>query len=140
MRYLPGVVHLRQSGDDRYEPFSGGGYPLGARNGTTNSTITATLPDRTEIEFRDAKTSGKQVTTSLQPNPSIGYDRGKLFTSVDGSAATFVIPGGVSDQVLTPGGVLGAGGTLLLRDGTRFDVNNVINKMSDRNGNQIMFG
>ena len=138
LRYLPGIVHLRSSGDDRYEPVTSGGYRLGERNQVTNNSVTATLPDRTEIELRDAKTSGKPVYTTLQPNPSVGYDRGKVFSSVDGAAATFILPAGVADNVLLPGGTTNPSGTLLLRDGSRLDVAEaLITKMTDRNGNQI---
>lgn len=97
--------------------------------------ITFTAPDGTEYELRDAATGG-------QPYSGYGLNRGKIFVSADGAAATYisdtdVVDGQYYDDDSAP---YPANGYLLLRDGTRFRIEqNLITWLRDSNGNKVTF-
>jgi YD repeat-containing protein len=131
--YLPGLVKLRLAGDDRYTLIDQtNGYRLGEKNGVTTSAFTATLPDRSEIELRDAPSNGKPDF----PSALTGKNRGRIFMSMDGSAASFIPAGDVVDQVALPPGVLDANGWLYTKDGTRMRIESGRpTSIVDRNGN-----
>ncbi|HEV8431327.1 MAG TPA: RHS repeat-associated core domain-containing protein [Pyrinomonadaceae bacterium] len=98
-------------------------------------------PDGTETEFRDVATGGQAQMTANYCEGNPGYNRGKVFVSVDGSGTTFIADGDVHDSVMvgsTPEGY-GVIGYMYLRDGTvyRFDGN--VSWIRDRNGNKISF-
>lgn len=88
IRYMPVWARLRQSGDNQTRIVSGS--QIGPDfYGRTNTQITLVMPDRTELDFRDAKTSGKfDETGDNAPDPQtafvpLGVDRGRIFTTVD---------------------------------------------------------
>jgi RHS repeat-associated protein len=73
-----------------------------------------------------------------------GFNRGKVFVTIDGTAATFIADADVYDERRM--GVLNGimpfypSGYLLLRDGTRYRVQDgLIKWIRDRNGNQTVF-
>lgn len=109
------------------------GFPV-----ETLTRITFSAPDGTEYELRDQATNGQPV--SPQPGE---FNRGKIFVTSDGSAATFI-----SDWDILDDPTLGQGfyddqpdGYLMLKDGTRFRVDDgKITWMRDRNGNKLTFG
>ena len=143
-RYLPGMVKFRQPQDYVYTPYSsGGGYQLATRAGLTNTTLTATLGDRTEIELRDAVTGGKEDWTNDNPPGAgglpEGFNRGTLFTAVDGPASSFMSDAGIRDVTNGGGGGGGvnANGWLFLKNGTRMHVvDGLAVEIIDRNGNK----
>lgn len=141
-RYLPALVKLRKSGDDSFTWFNAlTGYTFPAVNLWTNSQFTAILPDRTEIELRDAATSGMPDPTGDNPlaSPGVpqGINRGTKFVSVDGSAASFLSDASVSDYVpVATASVFDADGWLFLKDGTRMRIDQGRPvRIADRNGN-----
>jgi len=108
------------------------GFPV-----ETLTRITFTAPDGTEYELRDQLSNGQPVA----PQPG-GYNRGRVFVTTDGTAATFY-----SDWDIIDDPNFGQGfyddrpdGYLLLADGTRFRVEDgKIVWMRDRNGNKLSF-
>ena len=145
LRYQPAWVRLRQNGD---QPALVGNSPNPAPQyyaQRTNSQITAVLPDRTEMNFRDVLTNGKYDLTYDNPFangiPS-GYNRGAAYTSVDGQGASFYSDYSIPDRTLLPyGGANEVSGWMYLRDGTRLRIDSSrASLMADRNGNAISFG
>jgi RHS repeat-associated protein len=127
----------------------GPGNMLGRSNspqpgcGSTLFRLTFTSADGTEYELHDQLTAG--APGAMTP-PVNGYcyaqqNRGTVFVTADGSAATFI-----SDVALNDGNGIGgtpyrASGILLLRDGTRYRFDNgLVTWIRDRNGNRITFG
>lgn len=104
--------------------------------------FTFTAPDGTEYEFRDKETKGEpihSVCTTVLPF------RGKVFQTADGTFASFVSDDDVYDDLI-PGNanyvasVRNPTGTMLLRDGTRYRIQNgLVTWMRDRNGNRLEF-
>ena len=150
--YGPGVMAIRYSG----------GYPTACPTptpepgieyegdptyyyGSTLTRLSFTRGDGTETEFRDVQTGGQAHTTAWHFNCDTGspYDRGHVFVSVDGSAATFISDGDLYDQVLISTAVpeeYSIDGYLLLRDGTRYRIDHgLVTWIRDRNGNKISF-
>ncbi len=133
--YGPGVMQVRQTGLVTTYCTSGTqGY------GVTLTLLTFTMPDGSEIEFRDAAHNGQP----LQSSPcggAAGPSRGTVFVSADGSAMTFISDTAISDNTSLSGPVLSdATGYLLMRDGTRYRiVNGTVRWIRDRNGNQLSF-
>ncbi len=130
-----GRVNIRRGGSTTYY-LSCGGYV----NHASLSRITFTAPDGTEYELRDQLTGGQPKI----PQPcSSGFNRGKNFATADGTTATFVSDIDIidpywhgDDETTIPP----AAGYLMLRDGTRFRVENgAIKWMRDRNGNKVEF-
>ncbi len=130
-----GRVHIRRGGSSTYY-FSCGGYV----NNVSLSRITFSAPDGTEYELRDAPTGGQPKV----PQPcSTGFNRGRTFVTADGTTATFISDFDIidpywhaDDETTIPP----AAGYLMLRDGTRFRVENgTIKWMRDRNGNKVEF-
>ncbi len=131
--YGPGVMAIRH----------GGSYPTACPTptpepgvvydgdptyyyGQTLTTLSFTGAGGTEMEFRDVQTGGGVHSTAWQFNCDTGspYDRGHVWVSVDGSAATFISDADIYDQVLV-GGLPESyliSGYLLLRDGTRYRI------------------
>src|SRR5262249_54475289 len=103
--------------------------------------LTFTGPDGTETEFRDAGTGGQTQSPGTYCDSNPGYNRGKVFVSVDGSGTTVISDFDVHDQVMVGSPVEGYSfaGYMYLRDGTvyRFDGN--VSWIRDRNGNKISF-
>jgi hypothetical protein len=130
----PGVLQGRQSGSDpHHEP---------ACSNTiydkTLTRLTFTAPDGTEHELRDLQTGG-------QPLQGVGCfggpSRGKVFVSADGSATTFISDAPISDDRQPhPGVVLSPSGFLLMKDGTRYRIDNgKTSWVQDTNGNRVSF-
>lgn len=138
--YSPGRMHVRQM------PL--GTYPCGAEwNGSyyesgqyTLTRLTFTAPDGTEYQFHDQLFNGA-------PRENVCGDqisRGTVFVTDDGTSATFISDAAVLENswslstVYTPH--LFGTGYLLLRDGTRYRLDNgLVTWKRDRNGNQINF-
>jgi RHS repeat-associated protein len=103
----------------------------------TLTRLTFTAPDGTEYELRDQLTNGRPD----HPTCTTGLNRGKVFTTSDGSSATFISDSEISDE---PGGSLGENypsGYMVLRDGTRYRIDSaLVTGMRDRNGNKVTFG
>jgi RHS repeat-associated protein len=103
----------------------------------TLTRLTFTAPDGTEYELRDQLTNGRPD----HPTCTTGFNRGKVFTTNDGSSATFISDSDISDE---PGGSLGESypsGYMVLRDGTRYRIDSaLVTWMRDRNGNKVTFG
>ena len=103
--------------------------------------LTFTGPDGTETEFRDIGTGGQTQSPGTYCEGNPGYNRGKVFLSVDGSATTVISDFDVHDQVMvgSPAEGYAFSGYMYLRDGTvyRFDGN--VSWIRDRNGNKISF-
>lgn len=100
-------------------------------------------PDGSEHELRDVATNGQpQATTINQCSSTYGYNRGKVFASVDGEGMTFVS----DNDILDSNKVISTGvrffyptGVLTLRDGTRYIFANGYMLIRDRNGNQVKY-
>ena len=107
--------------------------------------LSFTAPDGTETEFRDLNGGGDAQTgvcPSYTGNDPNGFNRGRVFVSVDGSGATFIASSNIYDPVGTNTSPesLDISGWLLLRDGTRYLIGNgLVSLIQDRNGNQISF-
>lgn len=127
--YSPGVLVGRHTGK--------GGTLMSPYFTTTLTRLTFITADGTEYELRDIDTNG-QIKTGTSP----GYNRGKVFVTRDGSAATFISNEDIFDE-RNPGfsGVpFYPSGVLLLSDGTRYEiVNGRVKIMRDTNGNYIRF-
>jgi len=148
--YGPGIMAIRYAGIggqlscEWHDPSIH--YDIEKRYTRTLTRLSFTRPDGSEIEFRDASTGG--ASASAQPcgnhDPdSIGYIRGKVFYSVDGSEMTFISDVDVRDEVLLgsrPPEVYGPSGFMLLPDGTRYRLDGgKVSWIRDRNGNKITF-
>ena len=114
--YAQGVMLSRTTGD----------WCMHLQDGTTYwwhtlTRLTFIAPDGTEHEFRDAGTGGLLQTTASGSN---GFDRGANWLAYDGSSAIFTASSHISDPArngCTPSsGLLTTGGTVTLRDGTRY--------------------
>ena len=132
LRYNPGGLEGRQAGygiitcSDHTTIFS-----------QTLTRLTFTEPDGTEYELRDQLTGGQPHVNSCISTVS----RGTVFITADGTAATFISDSTIYDQVISPGGaMITPSGYLMLRDGTRYRIDNgVVSWFRDRNGNQMLF-
>jgi YD repeat-containing protein len=108
------------------------GFPV-----ETLTRITFTAPDGTEYELRDQLTNGQPVSPV-----SGGFNRGTVFVTADGTTATFVSDWDIRDDPTFGQGFYDSypDGYLMLRDGTRFRVDDgFISWMRDRNGNKVTF-
>lgn len=151
--YGPGVLQGRQSGVDAQYCVPAGHNIGDATNVIFKyslTTLTFKTPDGTEFELVDQPTLGKPlfVTASIcsSTTGTQGEPRGSVFTTRDGTAATFVSDAPIYDKVMAP--KLGDGlmliypsGYLTLRNGLRYRIEHGrISWMRDRNGNRISFG
>jgi RHS repeat-associated protein len=101
--------------------------------------LTFTSPDGTEYELRDQATNGASGLTIYSENCVLQgtVNRGKIFITSDGSAATFI-----SDVAITDASDAGyqPTGYFMLRDGTRFRISaGKVEWMRDRNGNRTTY-
>jgi hypothetical protein len=108
----------------------------------TYTTLTFIKPEGTEYELRDRNNLGKPLT-STACNTNQGPSRGTVFLSVDGSGATFISDTTIYDNLYLPdqpSAAPGGSGYLLLRDGTRYRIDDgSVAWMRDRNGNKLSF-
>lgn len=103
----------------------------------TTTVLTFTAPDGTEYELRDNIYNGQP----LEPLNCQTQSRGKLFHSVDGTAATFVSDTEIFDSFISSSVIPDyPTGYFYLRDGTRFRiVDGQVKQQRDRNGNIIRY-
>ena len=103
----------------------------------TLTRLTFIAPDGTEFELRDQLTGGQPQ--DVPQCPSVGFSRGTVFTTADGTAATFISDSNVFDSVNSPGGSP-LSGYLMTRDGTRYRIDGgLVTWLRDRNGNKLSF-
>jgi YD repeat-containing protein len=141
--YGPGVLQGRQAGENVQQCAY---VPHDSYYWRTLTRLTFTAPDGTEYDLRDTATGG-QATNVPSPGPGcqpLNTNRGKVFVTADGSAATFVSDADIYDAaaVVNGGGdgLIYPSGHLMLRDGTRYRVDGgLVRWMRDRNGNLISF-
>jgi RHS repeat-associated protein len=110
------------------------GYPV-----ETLTRVTFTAPEGTEYELRDQMTNGQPISP---PQPG-GFNRGRVFVTTDGTAATFYCDWDIRDDPYFGQGGYDdrPDGYLMLKDGTRYRVEDgKIAWMRDRNGNMVSFG
>ena len=105
----------------------------------TLSRMTFSTADGTEYELRDQNTGGQPLNSTC----TTGANRGTVFITADGTAATFISDTAIIDnpQVNTfgPHG-FSPSGLLKLRDGTTYRIDSgAITWIRDRNGNKISF-
>ena len=107
----------------------------------TLTRLTFTAPDGTEFELRDKQTDGTPASVGLCDVN--GSNRGRVFVSADGSAATFISDDNIVDYILVPNGgndLFYPSGYLLMRDGTRYRFDDgTVTWLRDRNGNKMTF-
>jgi hypothetical protein len=131
--YSVGRLDARQA-HNNVEPFIPDGCPAFIYHETLTR-LTFTAPDGTEYELRD------QLTNGLPDHPTCttGFNRGRVFTTSDGTSATFVSDADIFDSPDGTGAVIPYG-YLTLRDGTRYRIEGgMVSWMRDRNGNKLTF-
>jgi YD repeat-containing protein len=144
--YGPGVMAARYSSMGIVHacptPTPNNDEDPGARYDGGLTRLSFTGPDGSEIEFRDIGTGGVKQGTGNYCINNPGYNRGKVFQSIDGSGATFISSVDIHDMVLvgsTPE-AYNVGGYMFLRDGTVYGISNgLVYWIRDRNGNKISF-
>jgi len=108
----------------------------------TLTRLTFTAPDGTEFELRDRSTGGTAALVSSCATS--GLNRGKVFVTADGTAATFISDNDIVDPSYSDGSSwtdTEVSGYLVLRDGTRYRISGGnVTWLRDRNGNKITFG
>ncbi|MBK6723640.1 MAG: hypothetical protein IPG58_10345 [Acidobacteria bacterium] len=109
------------------------------------SRINVTLADGTEYEFRDSRVGGepKNTTRNMYQCPTTAaQNRGQIFVTTDGSAATFVSGADIVDEAYADADdfVPEASGIMYLKDGSRWTfVGGSLTEIRDRNGNKVTF-
>lgn len=107
----------------------------------TLTRLTFTAPDGTEFELRDRQTDGTPAGVGICDTN--GFNRGRIFQTADGSAATFISDQNIIDYILIPNAgndVFYPSGYLLMRDGMRYRFDNgTVSWLRDRNGNKMTF-
>src|SRR5262249_153023 len=96
----------------------------------------------TEYELRDQTFNGqpRQTANNCQDG---NINRGTVFVTADGSAATFISDSPIFDKELTSSSAVTfyPSGYLILKDGMRYRiVNGQVQWIRDRNGNRVSFG
>lgn len=139
--YGPGVLQARHAGDGSARCGVSPGYYYVYTKTLTR--LTFTTADGTEHELRDQKTGGQPQPKSCA-SYNTPYNRGRVFVSADGSSVTFISDADITDLAKAPGtegGVTRHSGFLLMRDGTRYRIDDgTVTWMRDRNGNLLSFG
>ncbi|MGB5037026.1 MAG: RHS repeat-associated core domain-containing protein [Blastocatellia bacterium] len=105
----------------------------------TLTTITFTGVDGTEYSFRDKASDGQFALAAT--NGCTGYNRGKVWYTADGTAATFLSDADIVDIDLPSlAGPYAVSGYVFLRDGTRFRIDDGLTTwQEDRNGNRVNY-
>jgi RHS repeat-associated protein len=138
--YGPGVLQGRHGGDGSLRCGVSPGFYYVVTKTLTRLTFTAS--DGTEYELRDQQTGG-QPQPKTCANNTTQYNRGRVFVSADGTSATFISDTDITDRARMAGGediVSRHSGYLLLRDGTRYRMDNgTVSWARDRNGNLISY-
>ena len=134
--YGPGVMHGRLAQWDSQVCSDST-----MRAAYTLTRLTFTMPDGTEMELRDKQTNGTAASVGICD--TAGLNRGKLFVTADGSAATFISDQAITDYIYVPSGgndLFYPTGDLLLKDGTRYRIEcGTVDWIRDRNGNKTTF-
>lgn len=131
--YSAGGMHVRQGHSEQFTLGCNGVYVYTK----TLTRLTFTAPDGTEYDLRDQLTNGQPVQ---QAPCGSAFNRGKVFVTSDGPAATYVSDTDITDIYDDDVQDLDLFGYLLLRDGTRFRIDaGKITWMRDRNGNKVTF-
>jgi YD repeat-containing protein len=101
--------------------------------------LTFIAPDGTEYQLRDQIYDGKPIEhTSCLSHPMTS--RGKVFRTADGTAMTFISDSEITDANYGEMVRLDPTGYLLMRDGTRYRVEEgEVKWIRDRNGNRLTF-
>jgi RHS repeat-associated protein len=143
----PGALQGRQTGvpDINFSPCPQSHFYSAYRYSLTRLTFTA--PGGTEYDLRDQFTNGQPETEAGGCNaPSAqGFARGTVFTTSDGTTATFVSDSTIYDTKSSQGTTDGAtyiypSGYLLMGDGTRYRIDDGrVTWIRDRNGNRVDF-
>lgn len=110
----------------------------------TLTKIIFTMPDGTKQELLDSNTKGQYYssqTSEVFPSANVGFLRGKIFESVDGSNITFVSDVDIRDSVPNVNVHYAfPTGTLYLPNGVKMRiVKGVTTYITDRNGNITAF-
>lgn len=103
----------------------------------TLTRFTFTLSDGTEYEFRDQVTGGQPATVSNACGS--GASRGTVFTTADGTSATFISDTTIYDDPQSRhSSIVYPSGYVLLSDGTRYRIDNGnVTWIRDKNGNKL---
>lgn len=118
--YGPGGLRGRQIAfESAYSSCLGGNPVLWPQYTLTRLTFTA--PDGTEYELRDQATNGQPL---YRTGCFTGASRGTVFISADGTAMTFVSDTPIVDYVGIAAQTISPSGYLMLRDGTRYRIDN----------------
>jgi len=130
--YSMGRLEMRQGGSRDFVLGSDG---CGYIHRQTLTRLTFTAPNGTEYELRDQASNGQPVSATCT-----AYNRGTVFVTADGSAATFVSDTNISDYQYDNPANIPPSGYMMLGDGTRFRVDGGnVTWMRDRNGNKLAF-
>ncbi|MFN8007375.1 MAG: DUF922 domain-containing protein [Terriglobia bacterium] len=131
--YSLGTMHARKASQDA---ISCQGIELAYTQSLTRLTFTG--GDGTEFELRDQLTGGQPKDRDCS-SPDNLTDRGTVFITADGSAATFISDTAINDKYPAPSpSVYTVSGNLMLRDGTRYRIDNgTVTSIRDRNGNLL---
>jgi len=131
--YSPGVLlgRVEAAGNDGAAPC----VPYPTYSYTALTRLTFITSDGTEYELRDQGTGGQVKTSQCS---GTGFNRGTIFVTADGSAATFIADAPIHDQ---PGNFTNfVSGYLLLPNGLRYRIDSgQVTWMRDRNGNKLSF-
>lgn len=131
--YSVGKLEMRQAGSRDFFISN----PCGFIHSETLTRLTFTAPDGTEYELRDQSTNGRPDHPTCG---SGGFNRGRVFITVDGSSATFISNADIVDYIYDNPANPPPSGNLVLRDGTRYVVSGGrVMSMWDRNGNRLTF-
>ncbi len=106
--------------------------------------LTFTTADGTEYEFRDVAYNGVARINYFDSNPTCHNtqttNRGKVFVTADGNAATFISDADIYDFIAFVVTEDYPSGWVFMRDGTRYRiVQGRVTLIQDRNGNQLSF-
>lgn len=130
--YSMGRVETRQGGSRDFVLGSGG---CGYIHRQTLTRLTFIAPDGTEYELRDQGTNGQPVLATCT-----AYNRGTVFVTADGTAATFTSDTNIFDYQYDNPANIAPSGYMMLRNGTRYRVDGgKVTWMRDRNGNKLTF-
>jgi len=142
--YGPGILIGRRSGEGMRLVTNTACNTVHPTYEKTLTRLTFTGSDGTEFEFVDQLTMGAPHTTQLSDCGQVdGFSRGRVFVTTKGEAATFISDVEIKDQnpaALAASLYTNASGYMLLRDGTRYRIDNaLVSWIQDRNGNRITF-
>jgi RHS repeat-associated protein len=153
--YGPGVLHGRRGNyeDGRaYDSIGCDGVGQGCTTVLrevdlrTLTRLTFTASDGTEYELRDQSTDGAPHADTWYPQTGdhAGFSRGNVFVTADGTSATFISDGDITDYVapnMTQSQrLIYPSGFLLFPDGMRYRIDSgTVSWVRDRNGNKVTF-